>query len=447
MVKFLKILLVGFLVSCFYFPVTYTFFPIANTKNLMGAVGLIFMLVVLIKKQEFSFPRDLLTILVFSCAVSLISLLSITYNQTPDTTYVSYIRSAIIWLSGAFATCYCIWLVHGRISVPLVINYLAGVCVFQCAMAILIEFIPAVRAFVDANVSQGQYLLQDIGRLYGIGASLDVGGSRFAATLVGISFMLVQKSEDRDNTPSFLLVLAFIIITVLGNMIARTTLVGVGVGLFYLVLMEIRNAGLRKYDDGYQSSLGAWMASLLLLLPLTVFFYNASPQFNELLRFGFEGFFSLIEEGHWSTDSTGKLESMIVWPDNLKTWIIGDGYFENQRNDANYIGSATREGFYMGTDIGYLRFIFYFGVIGLIAISAVMVYAGVIAAKVFPKYSHIFVMGVLCNFIIWLKVSTDLFPFLSLFASLSFLYLDLDFLKKEEDSPDDETPKEDKTPT
>ena len=237
MFKFLKILLVGFLVSCFYFPVTYTFFPVANTKNLMAAVGIVLVLVVLIKKQEFSFSKDLMVILVFSVAVSLISLLSITYNQTPDTTYVSYIRSAIIWLSGAFAVCYIIWLAHKRIDVPLVINYLAGVCVFQCAMALLIEFIPAVRTFVDTYVNQGQWLLQDIGRLYGIGASLDVGGSRFAATLAGLAFLMVQKKEDRGNTPQFILVLEFIVITVIGNMVARTTLVGVGIGLAFIFFM------------------------------------------------------------------------------------------------------------------------------------------------------------------------------------------------------------------
>lgn len=446
MLKWLKILLVGFLVSCFYFPVKYSFIPIANTKNLMAAVGLILVLVVLIKKQEFSFPRDLFVILIFAAAMSLISMLAITYNQTPDTTYVTYIRSAIIWLSGAFAVCYFIWLAHKRVDVPLVVNYLAGVCVFQCIMAIWIDFSPAVRLFVDAHVQQGQDLLQDIGRLYGIGASLDVGGSRFAAVLCAISFMLVQKPEDRGNAPQFLLVLAFVIITVLGNMIARTTLVGVGIGLFYLVLLEIRNTTLRKYDDGYRSSLPAWLLTLAIAIPVGMFFYNSNAQFHDLMRFGFEGFFNLIEEGEWGTDSTGKLESMIVWPDNLETWIIGDGYFENQRNDANYIGNATTRGYYMGTDIGYLRFIFYCGIFGLIAISAVMIEAGVIAAKAFPKYAHLFTMGVLCNFVIWMKVSTDLFPFLSLFASLAFLTSDLEFLKRR-DEEEEEAPNEVPKPT
>lgn len=441
MVKWLKILITGFLVSCFYFPVIYKFFPVSNTKNLMAAFGLVCLLVVLIKKREFSVPRELLILLFLSGVVSLVSLFAININQTPDKTYVTYIRSAIIWLSGAFGVCCAIWLTHKRISVPLVVNYLVWVCVFQCVVALLNEFVPVFRAFIDATVEQGQGLLQDLGRMYGLGAALDVGGSRFAAVLVAIVFLLEQKRDDRDGLFQVPLVLAFIIITVVGNMIARTTLVGVGLGLVYLVFAELRIISLRRIDKDYHSSLGAWVLVILFAAPICVYFYNTSLQFQEMMRFAFEGFFNYFEEGEWSTDSTAKLETMYVWPDNLKTWMIGDGYFENQRNDPNYIGIATRNGYYMGTDVGYCRFIFYFGIPGLLAISAVMIYAGVISAQGFPKYSLIFIMGVLCNFIVWLKVSTDLFPFLSIFVALTFLTSDIEMIesiREEEEQEEDE---------
>ena len=42
-------------------------------------------------------------------------------------------------------------------------------------------------------------------------------------------------------------------------------------------------------------------------------------------------------------------------PDNLKTWIIGD---------ARYVDSVNG-GYYMHTDVGYLRVLWYGGVIGL----------------------------------------------------------------------------------
>ena len=54
----------------------------------------------------------------------------------------------------------------------------------------LIAFVPAVKIFVDAHIEQGQGLLDDLGRLYGIGASLDVAGSRFSAVLVGMAVLI-----------------------------------------------------------------------------------------------------------------------------------------------------------------------------------------------------------------------------------------------------------------
>ena len=440
MIKWIKILLTGFIVSLFYFPVLFRFLPIANTKNIMAAVGIVFMVIMMIKKKEFRLSRELLILLLLSCFVSLISLLSMVYNQTPDDSYVSYIRAVIIWLSGAFAICCLIRSCHGYIDIPLVVNYIAGVCVFQCAVAMGIQYVPAIQLFVDSTIEIGQGMLKDMNRIYGFGAFLDFGGSRFAAALTAIAFIMVQNKEDRNRISQFWLVLAFVIITVIGNMIARTTLVGVVVGLTYIVLIELRNLFTKSFDSEYKSPIGAWAAVLSIIVPIAIVLYNTNEQFYDLMHFGFEGIFSFFETGEFETASTNTLESMIVWPEELRTWIIGDGYFANQRNDPNYIGEATEDGFYMGTDIGYLRYIFYFGVIGLIAISAVMVYAGVIACKNFPKYAHVFMMGVLCNFIIWLKVSTDLFPFLSIFACVAFLTQDLEFLKsKEKEEAKEET--------
>ena len=435
--KWLKILLTGIAVSLFYFPITFTFFPVSNTKNLMAAVGLVCVLFFLVRKREFSFPRDLVVLLLLSSFVSIISLFSITYNQTPDTSYVEYIRSATIWLRGAFAICMFIYLTHKRVDVPLLVNYLMAVCIFQCVMAMLIHYVPAVQIFVDSYVNQGQGLLKEMDRLYGVGASLDVGGSRFAAVLVAIAYMMEESKEKNGNTPKIVLVLAFCIITVIGNMIARTTIVGTIIGLVYVALMEMRRMGWKKADD-FHSSWLAWIATLAILIPTGVTLYNTSPDFHDQMRFGFEGFFSLFEKGEWEVRSNTTLEKMVVWPEELRTWVIGDGYFENQRNDRNYIGDATTAGYYMGTDIGYLRFLFYFGVIGLVAISAVMAFAGIVSIKAFPDHFPLFLMGIAANFVVWLKVATDLFPFLSLFACLSFLYQELKILKEKEEPPEGE---------
>ena len=157
------------------------------------------------------------------------------------------------------------------------------------------------------------------------------------------------------------------------------------------------------------------------LVLISVILYNASPDIKEFMRFGFEGFFSLVETGEWQVDSNEMLKSMVVWPEELRTWIIGDGYFLNSRYDPNYLGDATDQGFYMGTDIGYLRFIFYFGLAGLVWVLAVVVYSAYVCGKSFREYAWLFVMALSVGLAVWAKVSTDVFLFFALFLCAAAL--------------------------
>ena len=149
-----------------------------------------------------------------------------------------------------------------------------------------------------------------------------------------------------------------------------------------------------------------------------VFLYNTDPKMKKLIHFGFEGFFSLVEKGTWDVSSNEKLMTMYVFPDNLKTWIIGDGYFSNPYNtDPFYIGVKSG-GYYMGTDVGYLRFIFYFGLIGLSAFIAFFMKTYNLCVKRFAEYKSLFFMLLILNFSIWFKVSTDIFPIFALLIML-----------------------------
>ena len=127
---------------------------------------------------------------------------------------------------------------------------------------------------------------------------------------------------------------------------------------------------------------------------------------------------------------------MIVFPEETKTYLLGDGYFENSRNDINYLGDSTTLGFYMGTDVGYLRFIFLFGVPGLIAISLVMIHAALTAAKSFSKYKWAFYLALIGGFVIWLKVATDIFPFLAYGIATGLVKDLIDYDQTEELNPE-----------
>ncbi len=413
--------LVGILTSLFFFPFEFMALPGLNTKMMLAVAGLVFAAFYLVRRRSFCIPIELLALVFIAGAVSLVSLLSIVINQTPDTTYVTYIVSFAVWLSAAFAVCCCIKALHGEIDVLLVLNYLTGVCLFQCVMALVIDSYPAVQRFVDTYISQDQDLMHEINRLYGIGAQLDVAGARFSAVLAALGFFLSEVSRPLKTGTRAVYIIAFLVISVIGNMIARTALVGMVIGLGFVVLGQIFRPS--DYTSNQkQTAFFTWVGVLAIGILISVVLYNTNPQARRLFRFGFEGFFALVEKGRWETSSTDKLmQTMVVFPETLHTWIIGDGYFMNSRYDINYLGDATDQGFYMGTDVGYLRFIFYFGIVGLIPMLMVILYSAYVCANHFRREAWLFALAALVGLVVWLKVSTDIFLFFALFLSAAAL--------------------------
>ena len=208
-----------------------------------------------------------------------------------------------------------------------------------------------------------------------------------------------------SNASIALAVVAYMWVAVVGNMIARTTIVGVSLSLLYAILtFKPTNVSLSFFRVARSV-----LIILVVVIPLSKYLYGSNQQFHDLSRFAFEGFFSLAETGEWEIDSNEKLKTMIVFPDNAKTWIIGDGYFDNPYyTDPTYVGYQSG-GYYMGTDIGYLRFIFYFGLIGLVAFSYFMISVAREGLSTLPNNKLLILYVLSLGFIIWLKVATDVF--------------------------------------
>jgi hypothetical protein len=419
MFKVILIIINIIFASLYFFPFELKALPGINTKMAVAVLGIIILFFQLIWKHKLIIGKDFLYLSFLAGIVSLVGLVSISYNDTPDYAYASYLISAWVWLGGAYALCAIIKLVHGRIDWILLVHYLIIICIIQCALALTIDMYKPFKFLVDAYIEQGQDFLNDprVHRLYGIGASLDVAGSRFAAVLTMITSLLIDNNYNKKWYHFLLYILSFIIIGTIGNMIARTTLIGIIVSIVYILLVSITQ--IKRISSSYLRTLKWSICVLIISLPLIVYFYNTVPQIHKNIRFGFEGFFSLEEKGKWEVSSNEKLKSMYVYPDNMKTWIIGDGYFSSPRDDPYYVGPLNKiGGYYMGTDVGYLRFIFYFGVIGLLAFSFFILKTGQICMKKSPSIRPLFWMLLAVNFIIWFKVSTDIFLIFALFFCL-----------------------------
>lgn len=407
MLKILAIAITTILTSFYYFPVCFAALPAVNTKQIMAIVGVIAWGTQLSMKRSANLGKELFPLSVYAIIFSLICFFSVTYNSTTDYSYATYIASMWLWLAGAYGVCRIIRMTHGSVSFRTVSHYLIAVCVIQCILAMVIDYNPAFKAFVDTYIMQSQEFLTRVKRIYGIGAMLDPAGIRFSVVLILLSYLIASRKAGEKIWLTLLYFSAFAIITVIGNIIARTTIAGDIMGLIYIIYRQIYGGENRPFDT--REIVIASLVTICVFVPVVVYFYNTNVVFHKHLRFGFEGFFSLVEKGRWDVSSNEVLKSMVVLPDNAKTWLIGDGYFDNPKRTDPYFTGKIISGYYMGTDIGYLRFIFYCGTIGLLAFSAYICKCMSICIGRFPEKKMLMLFLGLLNFVVWFKVSTDIF--------------------------------------
>lgn len=403
------------LTDFFLFPLSFTFLPGLNTKTVMAALGIAVLLLNTSDTKYDFLNKTFISLSIWAIGVSLACLFAVVINGTNDYTYVSYIVSMWVWLFAAYTLVSAIGNFHKKLSIPLIANYLTAVCVIQGLCVLGLAHSPSFLSFID-NLHIGFILtfpLED--RLQGIGCALDPAGVRFAVSLVILGYVIINNQYD-NKYMTFIYLVSFLFITMTGNMVARTTIVGTGMAVIYwLYSTLLGNEHVKEHTGRLWKYFGV---SLLVLLPITVYYYNVDAAFRDNIRFGFEGFFSLAEQGEWRVHSNDILKNMIIFPDNLKTWFIGDGYIENpsKGRDPFYVGDLYT-GYYKNTDIGYLRFIFYCGLAGLACFAGFMIYATQCCMKKFPHDKMLFFLMLMLNFCIWLKVSTDIFQFFALFLA------------------------------
>lgn len=416
MKKTFLILLTACACSLFVFPITFTFFQIGNTKIYLAICGLVLYLLKGARSQRLEPSQAMVSVSLAALAVSIVCVISLAYNETSDTTYALYIVQMLTWIGAAYFVTECIHYIHGNVTVERIGLYLTIVCAVQCMLALVNQYVPSFRVLVDSYVEQGQADLQDIGRMYGIGASLDVAGSRFSCAQILVTYILVKGVyQDRNFLYLLLLTFSFLFIAIVGAMVARTTIVGTIIAFVYFFYSQrkgVNNASFKIFC--------AFAVLLAASLPFLVYKYNTSYDFRDLVRFGFEPFFALIEKG--SPLDTGSSQDLLkMWtilPKNLKTWIIGDGYMLNPMMvNPYYIDTENIQkwGFYMGVDAGYLRFIYYMGMVGLCTFMYFFICS---MRKCQSKYSldkAVFLLLLFFNFVLWIKTSTDIFGVFAMF--------------------------------
>lgn len=265
-------------------------------------------------------------------------------NQDFDLTYLkSIFVGSIFFEIAAFSFL-------NKINNSNFIKMLSFVFVFQILVSLIISLNINISNFVYSFISLGQATHVDElreSRIVGLGLSFFGAGSIYCIFLIILADSIGRK---KDN---LILFLCYIFIALVGIMISRTTVIGVIASIF---LMAYRN---NIYLIKYFIYL---ILVTFIFLPI-IFIFFKNERFLQFIDFGFDLF-----TDYENSQAKGSFDILIYMlenklPDNLRTWMVGDGYF-----------TSPGGGYYKTVDVGYLRLIYANGLIGLIVFLIINIY-------------------------------------------------------------------------
>lgn len=241
--------------------------------------------------------------------------------------------------------------------------------------------------FIKEETNQG--LLMRLGsldyRFIGVGSQFFSGSIKYGIVLFS-ALILPYVYNGVFVKNKFIYWSSILFISIGGLLTGRTYFVAISLGVLMLVIIESKSI-LRFIVINLKVVTFILLATLIIV---SVGYYSLNQQqFDRIVNFVFELFLNLSSGDGLSSSSTDTLINMYVFPDSLKTWLVGDGL----------ITGATG-GYYMSTDVGFLRLIYYFGLPSTLIFIYVYYKYYIITTRLFTKEYKVFLKIITLWFLI-----------------------------------------------
>lgn len=226
--------------------------------------------------------------------------------------------------------------------------------IFQSIIIILSFFVPDVKNILlqlNTNSPERDNVMRHLSMVRGIGW----GTFQYAhlAIINGASLLcyiyIVATKKDKKIIPTIISFGVVLLYVIAGILSARTFFIILFIVVAYWSWLFIKKYGVERYL--IKTTIGVFV-----LISSVVYLVS---QFSEIisedtLKWAFEFFYNFNENGNIRSGSTDVLATMWHFPDNLKTWLLGDARTAGLNGHYNYTCS----------DIGIVNSIYYWGLIG-----------------------------------------------------------------------------------
>jgi len=273
-----------------------------------------------------------------------------------------FIVSAKILLNVFFG--YVVYVVVREQSAALLLWLLVQLLII-CASMLSADIYSFLLGFISPRSAD---VFQHIFGLRAIGFGLfHVGGALTVVTATFYYLLIVQNSFSR--------MLLLLLILPISMAVARSAIIP------YLVLGVLK--------QGVKSKI--YLAISMLVMCVLSVLVNSGPLYEAT-----EIFRNFLSRGSFHSASVDALASMYVLPDSLKVYVLGVGqYFDSGVSGLRY---------YMGTDVGYLRLLYYSGVGSVFVFMALNIFGlvGLMISHRYPGSYNIraFALALVCIFLV-----------------------------------------------
>jgi hypothetical protein len=377
-----------------------------GTRVFLGIIGFFICLFdIYTRKSSLIIDKNFLKIFTPLFFIVLVSFLSLMYNRTLDTEFlVKYpISILIITFASYFVTKLVSFRRPGDNKFPPIVSIFINVVVIQIFVSLIMFAVPSFREFLSSIQISSDYELAKFEetlefRLVGFGSKFFGAGIVNGFALIFIGFALRFSSEMKVNT--FRYVIFFLLIFVFGMIMSRTTIIG---ALFALLIIFLANrssnVNLKQIKNNIKVLFYFVMIPTVMVFGINFFLPEVKEGLIAAFNFGFEMFINYFQSNSLESESTNQMKEMYIWPTSLKTYIIGDGLYTDAINNS----------YYMQTDIGVLRLLYYFGIFGLFAYLFFQFQITRIAFSINQGYKYLVYVIFLYCIVLNYKGFTDLF--------------------------------------
>jgi len=393
-----------------------------GTRMILSVLGLIvfgFHFFKFKKNEIFKIDFNLILSFLILFLLLLISILTILINQTNDFSFIRIIFATVLNIFAAYFV-YTRMKKIKNFNIHKFVFIISLIPNLYLLLSFFVQISPEFRRILINCLDPKDFIVFQLfnysfsSKISGIGANPYIVGVFNAFTLV-VLFVYLSLFKLKKKVKLYYFISIFFVL-IIGNMIARTTSIGFIIGFIYMLIYNMINSKIKI--NSFLNNISSFLIFVILIsvIPFVISDEIKLKLFNSF-NYAFELVINIIEGNGIKTASTEELKDMYVFPSNLQTYLIGDAKMFLSDNIS----------FYMDTDVGYLRLIYFFGIIGLffyVLLQIIPLVLIILKSKMkFFKYMSF--LSIILFIILMFKGLTDLYYIFALFYFINLYFSNL----------------------